>query len=125
VDGYYVQLLACTLLGVAWLAVFRPVLLRLEALPASEWCLKPHRFSHGYHNGPGSPSRPGHSAPPPFPSSSTSAPASASSSSYYYHGAASATTRQRSGDNGGGDGGGDGLQMQQPLMGAPPYKAKA
>lgn len=137
VDGYYVQLLACTLLGVAWLAVFRPVLLRLEALPSSDWCLKPHRDSYGS----GSPSRPGHGhgygAPPPFSSPSTSA--SASSSSYYYHGAPSATTRRRSGDNGGGGGGAsEGVELQpsqqhqqQPLMagtggaGAPPYKAKA
>ena len=101
VDGYYVQLAACTLLGMAWLAVFRPVLLKLEALPPSEWCLKPHRATS---------SRQG--APPPFssPSSaSASASASASSSSYYYHGAPSAaTTRRRSGDNGGGGTGGAG-----------------
>jgi hypothetical protein len=142
VDGYYVQLAACTLLGVAWLALFRPVLLRLEALPPSEWCLKRPPSSS-------SSSSARHGAPPPF--SSPSHAASASSSSYHHHGAA---TRRRSGDSSNGGGGGGDVELHQyqnqqqrhqqqsmPLLGSrggmpgagagagaavpPPYKAKA
>jgi PAT family acetyl-CoA transporter-like MFS transporter 1 len=39
VDGYYVQLVGCTVLGLLWLFVFRPVLLRLENLSPSAWCI--------------------------------------------------------------------------------------
>ena len=39
-DGYIVQLLACTAVGVGWLLVFRPVLLRLQALGQGAWCLE-------------------------------------------------------------------------------------
>ncbi|GAB5037645.1 acetyl-coenzyme a [Nannochloropsis oceanica] len=39
-DGYIVQLLACTVVGVGWLLVFKPVLLQLQALRQGEWCLE-------------------------------------------------------------------------------------
>lgn len=119
VDGWYVQLVFTFFVGIAWLVVFRPVLLRLEALPTSAWCLKPPPCSSRREPGP----------PPPF--------SSPSSSSRYHQSAA--TTRRRGGDNGGGNGDEDGgtevckQEQRQPLLmgvvsgagAAPPlYKTK-
>ena len=39
-DGYVVQLLVCTVIGFGWLLLFKPVLLRLQALGQGAWCLE-------------------------------------------------------------------------------------
>lgn len=41
-DGYRTELLACTALGIAWLLLFRPVVLRLQATPINAWRLRSH-----------------------------------------------------------------------------------
>mgnify|MGYP003684326519 FL=1 len=39
-DGYQTELLVCTALGVAWYLIFRPLVLRLQARPISDWRLR-------------------------------------------------------------------------------------
>jgi hypothetical protein len=40
-DGYRTELLVCTALGCAWLLLFRPLVLRLQARPISDWRMRP------------------------------------------------------------------------------------
>ena len=38
-DGYFVQLAVCSVVGLGWVLVFKPVILRLQGLNAQAWCL--------------------------------------------------------------------------------------
>lgn len=39
-DGYKTELLVCTALGVVWYILFRPLVLRLQSRPISDWRLR-------------------------------------------------------------------------------------
>lgn len=48
-DGYRTELLVCTALGAVWYLLFRPLVLKLQSRPVSDWRLRQHgaKNKHG------------------------------------------------------------------------------
>lgn len=39
-NGYYVEMILCTLIGIIWYTIFRNVIKDLQAIKVSEWSVK-------------------------------------------------------------------------------------